>query len=245
MTDTTTQTSAADSKPIGAADSASAGETLGQGAKLLVDIGPVAAFMIVYNVWNSVQKPDKAAFDVTSQAYALAVAEASRSAIFVATGVFMVATLIAIAYSWIKEKRISPMLMVTGVIVAVFGGATLYFQNALFIKLKPTIINGLYAAVILGGLAVGYNVWRMLFQSAFVLPSKIWDTLAFRWGLWFVFLAILNEVVWRNFSEAFWANFKLLGVLPLTLIFTFANLPITQKYLGKTDEDLEAEKTNA
>ena len=190
-------------------------------------------------------KPDKAAFEVPSDAYALAVAEASRSAIFLATGVFMVATAIAIAYSWAKEKRVSPMLIVTGVIVAVFGGLTLYLQNPLFIKLKPTIVNGLYAAVILGGLAVGYNVWRMLFQTAFTLPTKIWNTLAFRWGLWFVFLAILNEVIWRNFSEAFWANFKVFGVLPLTLIFTFANLPITQKYLGKTDADLEAEGEQA
>jgi intracellular septation protein len=201
-------------------------QTLGQGMKLAIDFGPIAIFMVTYNV-AARRVPDEA--------------------IFIATGVFIVATLLALGYTWLKERRLSPMLLVSGVIVTVFGGMTLIFHDALFIKLKPTIVNLLYASVIFGGLLVGRNVWKMLFASAFTLPDKIWNTLAVRWGAWFVFLAILNEVVWRAppnafwlqwtgmDAESFWANFKFFGVLPLTLIFAFANLPITAKYLGKTE----------
>lgn len=199
----------------------------GQLAKILVDIGPIAVFMITFNVANG------------------RLAEENKGdAIFIATGVFMVATFAALAYSYFKEKRVSPMLIVSGVIVGVFGGLTLILQDALFIKLKPTIVNGLYASVLLGGLVVGVNVWKRLFSAAFTLPDKIWNTLALRWGLFFIFLAVLNEAVWRTPAsapwiqwfdtdpETFWANFKFFGVLPITLAFAMANVPITLKYNG-------------
>lgn len=202
-------------------------ETLGQGAKLLIDFGPVAVFMITFNVANSVDK---------------------NNALFIATGAFMAATALALGYAWLKERRIPPMILVSGVIVLGFGGLTLILHDSLFIKIKPTVVNGLYAAVILGGLLVGRNVWKMLFSSAFTLPDRIWRILAVRWALWFIFLAILNEIVWRappdafwlrwtnTDAETFWANFKFLGVLPLTILFALANVPITAKYLGQTDE---------
>ena len=201
-----------------------AGETLGQGAKLLVDFGPVFVFMIAYNVANTYAKDQ---------------------ALFIATGAFMAATAAALLYSWLKEKRIPPMIMVSGVIVMVFGGLTLWLQDGLFIKIKPTIVNGLYASVLLGGLLVGTNVWKLLFSSVFTLPDRVWNILAVRWALWFIFLAILNEVLWRaspdafwlqwfdTDAETFWANFKFMGVLPLTIAFALANVPITAKYLGQ------------
>jgi intracellular septation protein len=186
--------------------------------QLLVDLGPVIVFMLAYNLGGRF------------------VAEGQE--IFLATGVFLVATLAAVAYAWIVQKRLPPMLIVTAVIVTVFGGLTLILHDALFIKIKPTIVNLLYAAVVLGGLAVKQNVWKMLFQSAFpALPDKVWNAFALRWGLFFIFLAGLNEFIWRNFSEAFWANFKVLGVMPLTFLFMLANMPLLMKHMPKEEKD--------
>lgn len=185
--------------------------------QLLVDLGPVIVFMLTYNLGGRfVPKGQE---------------------IFLATGVFLVATLLAVGYAWLVQKRLPPMLIVTAVIVTVFGGLTLVLQDALFIKIKPTIVNLLYAAVILGGLAVKQNVWKMLFQSAFpTLPDKVWTMFALRWGVFFIFLAGLNEYVWRTYSEAFWANFKVLGVMPLTFIFMLANMPLLMKHMPKEEK---------
>jgi intracellular septation protein len=189
-------------------------------SQILVDLGPVVIFMLTYNLGNR--------FVPAGQE------------IFLATGVFVVVTLLAVAYAWLVQKRLPPMLIVTAVIVTVFGGLTLIFHNALFIKIKPTIINLLYAGVVLGGLAVKQNVWKMLFQNAFpALPEKVWTTFALRWGFFFIFLAGLNEFIWRNYSEQFWANFKVVGVIPLTFVFMLANMPLLMKYMPKDD----AEKT--
>jgi intracellular septation protein len=186
-------------------------------SQLLVDLGPVIVFMLTYNLGHN--------FVPAGQE------------IFLATGVFVVVTLLAVAYAWLVQKRLPPMLIVTAVIVTVFGGLTLYFHNALFIKIKPTIINLLYAGLILGGLAVKQNVWKMLFQNAFpALPEKVWTTFALRWGFFFIFLAGLNEFIWRNYSEQFWANFKVMGVIPLTFVFMLANLPLLMKYMPKDDD---------
>lgn len=183
-------------------------------AQLMVDLGPVVVFMLTYNLGRRF------------------VPEGQE--IFLATGVFIAATLAAVAYAWFVQKRLPPMLIVTAVIVTLFGGLTLALHNALFIKIKPTIINLLYAGVILGGLAVKQNVWKMLFQGAFpALPEKVWTTFALRWGFFFIFLAGLNEVVWRNFPEAFWANFKVFGVIPLTFVFMLANMPLLMKHMPK------------
>ncbi len=177
--------------------------------QLLVDLGPVALFMLTYNIAQRNNEPQ---------------------AIFWATGVFMAATLAGLAYARFVQKRTPPMLIVTAVVVLFFGGLTLFLHDALFIKIKPTIINLLYAAVIFGGLLFKQNIWKMLFRSAFDLPDKAWTILAVRWGLFFVFLAILNEVIWRNTSEAFWANFKFFGVFPLTIAFALANVPLLLKH---------------
>lgn len=194
------------------ASGASAGDTLGQGAKLLVEVGPIFVFMVTYNVANR-SRPDEA--------------------IFIATAVFIAATLAALAYAWLHQRRVPLMLVVTAVIVTVFGGLTLALQDAIFVKIKPTIVNLLYAAAIFGSLLVGRNIWKLLFSQVFTLPDRIWNILAARWGAWFVFLAVLNEFIWRNFSEAFWANFKFWGVMPLTIAFAMANLPITMKHSGQ------------
>lgn len=199
-----------------------------QSSKVLVELGPIVIFMLTYNIMQRMlgEEPENwFGFSLVKS-----------DAIFVATAVFMVATAIALLYSVFKVKRTPPMLIVSAVIVGVFGGLTLYLQSPIFIYLKPTIINLLYAAVIFGGLAIGKNVWQMLFSSAFDLPDDAWRIFAMRWGFWFVFLAILNEVIWRNFSESFWANFKVFGVMPLTIAFMLAQMPLLMKYIDVEDK---------
>jgi intracellular septation protein len=186
-------------------------------SQLAVELGPALVFMVSYNVVRRSQP---------------------ESAIFWATGLFMAATTLALAFAWLVQKRTPPMLLVTAAIVLVFGALTLALQNAYFAYIKPTIINGLFAAAIFGGLIVKRNVWKLLFESAFKLPDRIWHILAVRWGVFYIFLAALNEIIWRTQSEVFWANFKLLGVIPITFAFMLANLPITLKNWGKSDADL-------
>jgi intracellular septation protein len=186
------------------------------GAQIFVDLGPVIIFMLTYNIANG--------------------RVAEGEAIYWATSVFLVATAIAIGYAWFVQKRLPPMLIVTAVVVGVFGGLTLWLHDPVFIKMKPTIVNLLYAGVILGGLAVKQNVWKMMFQGAFpALPEKVWTVFALRWGLFFIFLAGVNEFVWRNFSESFWANFKVFGVMPMTFLFMLANMPLLMKYMPKDE----------
>ena len=208
------------SETTAAAPPSSATRTAGQGARLLVDVGPVIVFVVIYNLARRFRPDD---------------------AIFIGTGVFIVATLIALGYARLKQKRFPPMLVVSAVIVTLFGGAAIIFRNETFVYIKPTIINLLYAVAIFGSLLVRQNIWKLLFGSVFALPDRIWTILAIRWGLWFVFLAVLNEVIWRNFSEPFWANFKLVGVLPLTFIFALANVPITMKHAIDPDENANDE----
>lgn len=183
--------------------------------QLAVDLGPALVFMVSYNL---ARRSDPA------------------NAIFWSTGLFMAATALALGWAFLVQKRAPPMLLVTAAIVLIFGGLTLYLHDATFAYIKPTIINLLFAAAIFGGLLVKRNVWKLLFQSAFELPDRIWTILAVRWGLFYVFLAGLNEAIWRTQTEAFWANFKVVGVIPITFLFLLANLPITLKHMGKTDD---------
>ena len=150
--------------------------------------------------------------------------------IFIATGLFMAATAIALSVSWVLTRTLPMMPLVSGVIVFVFGGLTLWLQDATFIKMKPTIVNSLFAAVLLGGLAFGKSLLGYVFDSAFRLDAEGWRKLTLRWGLFFVFLAVLNEVVWRNFSEDTWVAFKVWGTMPITVAFTLAQMPLIMRH---------------
>jgi intracellular septation protein len=153
-----------------------------------------------------------------------------RAGLFAATALFMGATAISLIVSWILIRRVPTMPLVTGVVVLVFGGLTLYLHDELFIKLKPTIVNTLFAVVLLGGLFFGKSFLAVVFDSAFNLTEEGWRKLTFRWGLFFVFLAILNEIIWRNFSTDFWVGFKVWGVFPLTFIFAASQFPLLQRH---------------
>ncbi|MCO5080977.1 MAG: septation protein A [Rhizobiaceae bacterium] len=150
--------------------------------------------------------------------------------IFLATGLFMIATAIALVVSWILVRSLPIMPLVSGVVVFVFGALTLYLQDDVFIKMKPTIVNTLFGGVLLGGLAFGKSLLGYVFDSAFKLDAEGWKKLTFRWGLFFLFLAFANEIVWRNFSTDAWVAFKVWGIMPITLVFTLSQMPLIMRH---------------
>ncbi|TYR31421.1 septation protein A [Mesorhizobium microcysteis] len=150
--------------------------------------------------------------------------------IFLATGLFMVATAISLSVSWLLTRSLPMMPLVSGVVVFVFGALTLWLQDDVFIKMKPTIVNTLFGSVLLGGLFFGKALLGYVFDSAFKLDAEGWRKLTFRWGLFFFFLAVANEIVWRNFSTDFWVAFKVWGIMPITLVFTFSQMPLIMRH---------------
>ncbi|MCZ4272309.1 septation protein A [Maritalea porphyrae] len=155
----------------------------------------------------------------------------ARAGIFVATGWFMGAMVVSLLASWFLLKRIAVMPLVTGVVVLVFGGLTLWLQDDTFIKLKPTIVNTLFGSVLLGGLLFGQSLLKYVFGDVYKLKPEGWRILTWRWCIFFFVLAVINEIVWRNFSTDFWVAFKVWGLMPLTLVFSFALVvPILTKY---------------
>ena len=122
------------------------------------------------------------------------------------------------------------MPLVTGVVVLVFGGLTLALQDEIFIKMKPTIVNTLFGGVLIGGLFFGKSLLGYVFDSVFQLTDEGWRKLTLRWGLFFFVLAMVNEVIWRNFSTDFWVSFKVFGMMPLTIVFTLTQMPLIQRH---------------
>jgi intracellular septation protein len=150
--------------------------------------------------------------------------------IFVATALFMIATAASLAVSWLLTRTLPIMPLVSGAVVFVFGALTLYLHDDIFIKMKPTIVNTLFGAVLLGGLVFGKALLGYVFDSAFHLDAQGWRTLTLRWGLFFLLLAVLNELVWRNFSTDTWVAFKVWGIMPITLVFTFSQMPLIMRH---------------
>ena len=186
----------------------------GQLLKLGLELGPLVVFFFANARGQAIA--DWLAFDMKP--------------IFIATAAFMIATIISLTVSRIKFGKLPIMPMVSGVVVFVFGGLTLYLQDDTFIKMKPTIVNTLFGTVLLVGLMFGKSLLGYVFDSVFQLNSEGWRILTRRWGLFFFFLAILNEVVWRNFSTDLWINFKVFGVMPITMIFGAFQMPLLTKY---------------
>ncbi|MBE7732701.1 septation protein A [Devosia faecipullorum] len=158
-----------------------------------------------------------------------------RADIFVATAWFMAAMAVSLALSWLILKKVAVMPLVTGVVVLVFGGLTLWLQDDTFIKMKPTITNVMFASVLLGGLVFGQSLLKYVFGDVYKLRPEGWWKLTLNWGLFFVVLAVLNEVVWRNFTTDFWVAFKVWGIMPLTVIFSLTQLPLLNKYAPEAE----------
>src|SRR6201982_671555 len=150
--------------------------------------------------------------------------------LFVATGAFMVAIVAAMIASYVGTRHVPVMTIVTGIIVTVFGTLPLVLHDEPFIKVKPTIIYGLFAAVLGGGLLFGRSFIAIMFDQMFNLTPQGWRILTQRWALFFVAMAILNEIVWRTQSTDFWVAFKAFGVVPLTMLFAIAQMPLTNRY---------------
>lgn len=160
----------------------------------------------------------------------------ARAGIFWGTGLFIVATLISLVASRILFGRIPVMPLVSAGVVVVFGGLTLWLQDELFIKLKPTIVNSIFAAVLFGGLLYGKSLLSYLFGDVFALTDEGWRKLTFRWACFFVFLAILNELAWRLLTTDQWVTFKVFGIMPITMVFAISQVGLLQRHALDNDK---------
>ncbi|MEO1190508.1 MAG: septation protein A [Pseudomonadota bacterium] len=161
----------------------------------------------------------------------------SRADIFAATAAFMVAVVIALSVNYWLERKVPIMPLVSGFFVLGFGALTLILNDELFIKLKPTIVNTLFAVILFGGLAFGKALLAPLLGSMLKMTDRGWSRLTLMWACFFVFLAILNEVIWRNFSTDFWAGFKLFGIMPITLVFSGLAIFLVRGEMLNDDQD--------
>jgi intracellular septation protein len=150
--------------------------------------------------------------------------------IYVATATFMVATLIGLVYAGWRYRKLPVMPLVSGAVVLVFGGLTLYLRDETFIKLKPTIVYLIFAGFLLAGLFLRKPVLELLFGPLLTLTDEGWRKLTLRWAAFFIVMAVVNEAVWRNFSTDIWVSFKAFGFLPLTFLFAAAQIPLMQRY---------------
>jgi len=181
-------------------DGASA--TRAQLLKLAVEVGPLVVFFVVN----------------------------ARAGIFWGTGVFMVTTIAALIASRFMFGRVPVMPLVSGACVIVFGGLTLWLQDDHFIKIKPTIVNALFAAALFGGLLAGHSLLKVVFGEVFRLTEDGWRKLTLRWAFFFAVLAVLNEVVWRTVSTDTWVSFKVFAIMPLTMIFALSQIGLLRAH---------------
>ena len=143
----------------------------------------------------------------------------------------IVATLIAVVIMYFVEKKIPYVPLIGGIVISLFGGLTLYFNNPIFLYMKPTIVNIIFASIlIISKIFFNKNFLKFFLQTAFQLDEIGWNKLNFRWAYFFIFLAILNEIVWRTQPETTWVNFKVWGMLPITFIFTGLQLPLINRH---------------
>lgn len=155
-----------------------------------------------------------------------------KAGIFWATGVFMAVTLAVLLYTFLSTGKVAKVPLATAILVAVFGGLTLYLHDEVFIKVKVTLINAIFAVLLLGGVRFGRYFIKDVMGEALSLPDDAWRTLSIRWGVFFAFLALANEAVWRNFTTDQWVTFKVFGLMGVTLVFALANAPFMARYMA-------------
>ena len=176
--------------------------------KLALDLGPLLVFFLAYRF---------APFE-------------EKDRLLAATAVLILFTLCSLAIIYYKEKRLAVMPLVSAVAVTIFGSLTLILQDDLFIKMKPTFVNMLFSVILLAGVWRGRPLLKYLLGEAMDLQEEGWMKLSRNWGLYFIFLAALNEIIWRNFDTDFWVSFKVFGMFTCTMLFTFSQIPLMKKY---------------
>jgi intracellular septation protein len=154
-----------------------------------------------------------------------------KAGIFYATGIFMAATILVLIYTYFVTGKIAKVPLASAILVGVFGGLTIYLQDETFIKVKVTLINGMFSVILLGGLVFGKAFIKDVMGEAIALSDAAWRSLTLRWGVFFGAMAILNEVVWRHATTDQWVTFKVFGLMGLTLLFAFANAPYMMKHM--------------
>lgn len=175
---------------------------MNSGLKFILDMGPIAGFVAAFYL----------------------------SGLLAATATLMVFTFISLAVTYAVERTVALAPLVTGVLVGIFGAVTLLTQDEYFIKIKPTVANLLLASILLGGVALGKPLLKYVLEVAFKLTEEGWRGLSIRWGIFFIFLAVVNEVVWRNFTTEFWVNFKLFGMLTMNIAFWIGHAPYIMRH---------------
>jgi len=201
-------------KECAVTDNTAERRTIGPFLKFMLDLGPLAVFFIAN----------------------------ARADIFVATGAFMIAIVVSLGISYSIERRLPLLPVVTAVMVLAFGTLTLILNDETFIKLKPTIANVLIAAALFVGLAIGRPFLKVVLGTVFELDEEGWRKLTWRWAWFFLFLALLNEIVWRTMSTDMWVNFKVFGIMPITILFSLSQLRLLQRYKLEPDAVSDAEK---
>jgi intracellular septation protein len=154
----------------------------------------------------------------------------AKGNLFIATGAFMVAVIVAMIASYVVTRHVPIMTIVTAIVVVVFGALTLILHDETFIKMKPTIVYCLFAAVLGGGLLFGKSFIAIMFDQMFNLTAQGWRILTTRWALWFFAMAVLNEIIWRTQDTEFWVAFKVFGMVPLTMIFAMTQMALVKRH---------------
>ena len=177
--------------------------------KIIQEMGPIIAFFVSYKFYG----------------------------IFTATAVMLACSVTTLLITYIKTRKIAFVPLFSTIILLALGGITLYTSNTMFIKMKPTIINLLFAAILLGGVLLKKAPLKYVLGHAANMPDSAWQHFSARFGVFFALLAVANEIVWRNFAEHTWVQFKVFGILPLTIIFLLTQMPFLHKHNAETQED--------
>lgn len=176
--------------------------------KPVSDYGPLVVFFAAYNLWD----------------------------LYVATAALMGATGVALVLSLAVNRRVPLMPLITAGVVGVFGGLTLLLNDDTFIKLKPTIVQGVIGFILLGGLPFGKTFLKPVMGTAWPMDEDGWRKLTRNFGFFFLAMAVLNEIVWRTQSEDFWVNFKVFGIMALTLAFSLTQIPVLNRHRIEDEE---------
>jgi intracellular septation protein len=174
-----------------------------QGLKLALDFAPLVAFFVAYKIGG----------------------------VYWATGIIIALTILSLIVGYTITGKIAKFPLFSGILITVMGGLTLYLQNDMFVKMKPTAANVIFAALLGGGLLSNRMFLKDLLGSAIEMSESAWRTLTWRWVIFFLALAGLNEYIWRTMSEATWVNFKVFGLMGLTMVFALANAPFMARHM--------------